>query len=172
MRTPNYILWLAVTASSVVAQTAPVKLTLKDAEALALKHHPQVLAAENEASAMDQRISETKSAYYPVLAGEVTGSQGNPQGRIGAGYLSASRLFNRVGQGITLSQLITDSGRAPNLVASLRLLAGTAQQNYEATRFSVLRIPGEYEDSEPAYPHPERRSVLRRAARKPTTSAA
>jgi len=65
--------------------------------------------------------------------------------------LSASRLFNRVGQGITLSQLITDSGRAPNLVASLRLLAGTAQQNYEATRFSVLRIPGEYEDSEPAH---------------------
>jgi outer membrane protein len=72
------------------------------------------------------------------LAGEVTGSQGNPQARIGAGFLTDSRLFDRFGQGITLSQLITDSGRTPNLVAASRLQAGAAGQTAQATKYDVL----------------------------------
>jgi len=126
-------------AGFATAQTPPpMKLNLQDAEALALKNHPQVLAAQSSVSAMEQRIAEAKSAYYPALFGDVTGSQGNPQSRIGAGFLTDSRLFNRIGQGITLSQLITDSGRTSNLVASSRLEAGAAQQTYQATRYDVL----------------------------------
>jgi hypothetical protein len=53
----------------------------------------------------------------PALSGDVTGSQANPRARIGAGFLTDPSLFNHVGQGITLSQLITDSGRTSNLVA-------------------------------------------------------
>ena len=127
------------TVGCVLAQPgAPVKLNLRDAEALALKNHPQVLAAQHAVSAMNQRIDQTRAAYYPALAGDVTGSQGNPQARIGAGFLTDSRLFDRVGQGITLSQLITDSGRTPNLVASSRLQAGAAEQTAQATRYDVL----------------------------------
>jgi outer membrane protein len=37
-----------------------------------------------------------------------------------------------------LSQLITDSGRTPNLVASSRSHAGAAEQTYQATRAGVL----------------------------------
>jgi len=116
----------------------PVKLNLHDAEALALQNHPKILAAQHEVSAMNQRTDETRAAYYPALAGDVTGSQGNPQSRIGAGFLTDSRLFNRVGQGITLSQLITDSGRTPNLVASSRLQAGAAEQTAQATKYDIL----------------------------------
>ena len=47
-----------------------VKLSLPDAEALALKNHPQVQAAQHAVSAMKQRIAETRSAYYPQLAGD------------------------------------------------------------------------------------------------------
>ena len=54
------------------------------------------------------------------------------------GYLSASRLWDRFGQGITLSQLITDSGRTRNLVASSRLQAQASSQQYQATRYDVL----------------------------------
>ncbi|MGO9228320.1 MAG: hypothetical protein ACLQKA_03780 [Bryobacteraceae bacterium] len=46
--------------------------------------------------------------------------------RIGAGFLTDSRLFDRFGDGFTLRQLITDSGRTSNLVASPRLEAGAA----------------------------------------------
>jgi outer membrane protein len=136
---PVTLLLLLSTAGCILAQPgAPVKLNLHDAEALALQNHPQVLAAQHAVSAMNQRIDETRAAYYPALSGDVTGSQANPRARIGAGLLTDPSLFNRAGQGITLSQLITDSGRTPNLVASSRLQASAAGQTAQATRYDVL----------------------------------
>src|SRR5580658_8299720 len=58
-------------------QTLAPRLTLQDAEQLALKNHPQVLAAQHEAAASGQVVKEIRSAYYPTLAGALTGSQGN-----------------------------------------------------------------------------------------------
>jgi outer membrane protein len=124
---------------------APVKLSLHDAEALALQNHPQVLASQHAVSAMNQRIDETRASYYPTLSGDVTGSEANPRARIGAGYLTDPSLYNRVGQGITLSQLITDSGRTANLVAGSRLEASAAAQTAQATRYDVLvRVNRDY----------------------------
>lgn len=127
-------------AGSILAQQpgAPVRLSLQEAEALALRNHPQVLAAQDVVSAMNQRVAENRAAYFPTLDGDVTGSQGNPGARIGAGYLTDSRLFNRIGTGITVNQLVTDFGRTPNLVASARLQAGAAQQTAQATKYDVL----------------------------------
>jgi outer membrane protein len=119
------------------AQT-PSPLTLQQAEALAIKNHPQVQAAQNEVNFANQQIVINRAAYYPGINGEVTGSQGNSLSRIGAGDLSASRLFDREGQGVIVRQLITDSGRTSNLVASARLQAQAAAQNSQATRYSVL----------------------------------
>ena len=116
---------------------AAFHVTLQEAVALALKNHPQVLAAQDVISTEDQRIREARSAYYPTFNGDATATQGNPQGRIGAGYLTDSRLFDRVGTGFTLDQLITDSGRTPSLVASSRFRANASQQDYQATRYDV-----------------------------------
>jgi outer membrane protein len=118
--------------------TAPTPLTLKDAEALALKNHPQVLGAQATVMEYNEHVVEERSAYFPTLDYDLTGTGGNPQGRIGAGYLAASRLFDRLGTGVSLSQLITDSGRTPNLVASSRLQAQASQQTYQATRYDIL----------------------------------
>ena len=131
-------LTLGVAACLWAQPAGPVKLSLPEAEALAVKNHPQVLAARNETAALDQRVVQARAAYFPMLNGDVTGSQGNPQGRIGAGFLTDSRLFDRQGEGLTLSQLISDFGRTPNLVASSRLQAAAAQQTYQATRYDVL----------------------------------
>ncbi|HXM41118.1 MAG TPA: TolC family protein [Bryobacteraceae bacterium] len=116
----------------------PLSLTLQDAEALAIKNHPQVQAAQLNYQASQQAVTEARAAYYPTLEGDVTGSQANPQARIGAGYLAMSRLWDRLGGGVTLSQLVTDSGRTRNLVASSRLQAQASSQTYQATRFDVL----------------------------------
>lgn len=121
-----------------LAQTPPPKLTLKDAEALAIKNHPQILAAQSEVGFANQQVVETRSAYYPTVDADVTGSAANRGSRIGAGYLTDSRMFNRFGQGLTLSQLITDLGRTPNLVASSRFNAQASEQNFQATRYDVL----------------------------------
>jgi outer membrane protein len=111
---------------------------LKDAEALAIKNHPQVQAAQLDYQASRQAVAEARAAYFPTLDGDVTGSQANPQSRIGAGSITASRLWDRFGQGVTLSQLITDSGRTSNLVASSRLQSQASSQTYQATRYDVL----------------------------------
>lgn len=118
-------------------QTAQV-LTLKEAEALALKNHPQIQSAQFVALASNQMVREELSAYYPTVDGSITGSVADANTRIGAGFLSVSRLFNRFGQGLTIEQLITDSGRTPNLVASSRLEAQAAHQNVQANRYDVL----------------------------------
>jgi len=129
---------LAATLPAMAQPGAPATLKLSDAAAAALRNHPQVLAAQNETFAQNQRIVEVRSAYYPMVNGEVTGSGGNVGARIGAGFISDSRLFDRFGDGIEINQLISDFGRTPNLVAESKLRAAASQQNYQATRYDVL----------------------------------
>jgi outer membrane protein len=117
---------------------APPKLTLQEAVAIAIKNHPQIQGAQNEANFAQQQVTINRAAYYPTLNGDVTGSQGNDLSRIGAGALSASRLFDRFGAGAIVDQLVTDSGRTPNLVASSRFQAQAAAHSLEATRYDVV----------------------------------
>jgi outer membrane protein len=121
------------------AQTpAPPSLSLAQAEALAVKNHPQVATARNVAAAAGQHIVEAKAAYYPTIDGEITGTQAYDLSRVGAGLLPASSLFNRTGQGFQLSQLVTDFGRRSSLVSNSQLLAQAADQNTQATTFDVI----------------------------------
>jgi outer membrane protein len=122
----------------VAAAQAPPTLTLQQAEDMAIKNHPQIQAAQNEVNFANQQIVINRSAYYPDVNADITGSQGNNLSRIGAGDLAASRLFDREAQGVIVRQLITDSGRTPNLVASSRLQAQAASQTSQATRYTVL----------------------------------
>ena len=122
---------------AIFAQSPPL-LTLQQAEDIAVKNHPQIQAAQNEVNYANQQIVVNRALYYPNITGDLTGTQGNNLSRIGAGDLSASRLFDREGQGVVIRQLITDSGRTPNLVASSRYEAQAAAQNSQATRYTVL----------------------------------
>ncbi len=119
--------------------SAGPRLTLRDAHDLSIKNHPRLMAAQNEVYARQQIVREVRSAYFPIFAGAVTGAQGNDNARIGAGGgLSASRLFDRVGEGVVLSQLVTDLGRTNNLVASSKFDEQASEQNFQATREEVL----------------------------------
>lgn len=129
--------FLVLVATPIFAQTLP-KLTLEDAVALAIQNHPRIQAAQHEADFAHQQVVINRAGYYPTINGDVTASQGNDLSRIGAGELSASRLFNRFGQGVSVNQLVTDSGRTPNLVASARLQAQSSMQTVVATRYDVI----------------------------------
>jgi outer membrane protein TolC len=54
-----------------------------------------VFVDQNEVNYSNQQIVENRSAYYPNLTGDLTGSQGNGLARIGAGDITSSRLYNR-----------------------------------------------------------------------------
>jgi outer membrane protein len=132
------LFFIALSTIAANGQNPPPRLTLQEAQALAVKSHPQIQAAQNEVGFANQQIVINRAPYYPDVYGVVTGSQGNNLARIGAGDLSASRLFDRFGQGVVVRQLITDSGRTPNLVASARFEAQATAQNLDATRYNVL----------------------------------
>lgn len=128
---------LLAAAAAAWAQTPPT-LTLQEAEAAAIKNHPQIQAAQNEINYANQQVVINRAPYFPTVNGDITGSQSYDGSRIGAGNLQASRLFQREGQGVVIQQLITDSGRTQNLVASARFQAQAATQNSMATRYTVL----------------------------------
>lgn len=128
---------LGLGLSNARAQT-PAPLSLHQAEQIALKNQPEIFAAQYNARASEQVVREARSAYLPTVAADVTGSAADRDSRLGAGFLTTSRLFNREGQGVTVDQLITDSGRTSNLVASTHLQASAARQDTQATRYDVL----------------------------------
>src|SRR5579863_9109421 len=52
----------------------PPKLTLQEAEMMALQNHPQIQAAQNEAQYANQQITIARSPYYPLVNADMTGS--------------------------------------------------------------------------------------------------
>ena len=120
------------------SQTTAPSLSLADAQAMALKNHPQVLASQANSQRANQVTRATRSAYYPMVSGDITGAQANLNSRLGAGVLNAPALFSHFGSGLSLSQLITDSGRTNNLVSHAKLQAQASEANYQATRYDVI----------------------------------
>jgi outer membrane protein len=128
-------------ATPVATPVAPgPRLTRADAERMALTNNPRVSVSHLLALAQHQVVRESRSAELPTLAGSLTAQDANDASRISSGSLSASRLFTRVGGGVTLSQLITDFGHATNLVASSKLQERAQQANEIATREDVLLV--------------------------------
>ncbi|MGA9056667.1 MAG: TolC family protein [Terriglobia bacterium] len=131
-------LGLAATIPTLAAPPQTPKLTLKDAEALALRNHPLLQAATFEAEAANQVTREEKSAYYPTARGSLTGAGAIPDSRIAAGFLNNPTIYNRYSNGLEINQLIADFGRTSNLVASARLGAKAASQSAQQTAQDVL----------------------------------
>lgn len=117
---------------------ASESLTLQDAEKIALQNHPRVQAAGYLALAAQARVAETKSAYYPLAFGSVTGAYSENNSRIAAGGLNNPTVFDRFAYGVTISQLVTDFGRTHELVKSSKYAAQAEQANVTLSRADVL----------------------------------
>jgi outer membrane protein len=121
------------------APPAPsVRLSLKDAEAIALKNNPSISVARLNALASQQVTREVRSNLWPTAIANVTGVDAHDDSRIAAGGLNNPIIFARAAAGTTVSQLITDFGHTTNLVASARLRAKAEDQNAIATRDDVM----------------------------------
>jgi outer membrane protein len=129
---------LLLLAASIAWGQSPPMLTLPQATAMAIQNHPRIAAAQNTAAAAGQRITEARSAYYPTIDAEITESQGLYGSRLGAGSLSSSLLFSRAGQGLQVTQLVTDFGRTKNLVAQSRYQAQAADAGAQASIYDVV----------------------------------
>jgi outer membrane protein len=119
------------------APAAPLRLSVLDAEALALRNNPQVSVYRLLAMASQQVTREAKSNYYPNFYGSVTAVEPQPGSRIAAGALNNPIIYERVAAGVTLAQLITDFGRTNNLVATAALRAKASNLNAQATAAQI-----------------------------------
>jgi len=110
-----------------------LKLTVTDAEAIAIKNNPQISVARLNALASHQVTRETRSALLPTAAISLTGVDANEGSRIGAGGLNNPIIYDRSAAGTTLSQLVTDFGRTTNLVASSKFREKAENESSLAT---------------------------------------
>src|ERR1700730_7127544 len=117
---------------------APQKLTLQEAQQLAIQNHPQIQAATQLASAAAAQAQEARSSYYPQAYGSLTGVEAENNSRIAAGGLNNPIIYDRFAEGLVVGQLVTDFGRTHELVKSSNLHAKAQQEDITATRADVL----------------------------------
>lgn len=116
----------------------PTPLSLKDAQALALKNNPQISVARLTALASHEVARQVRSNLWPTVTADLTGVDADPGTRITAGALNNPAVYQRAAAGATASQLLTDFGRTTNLVSSANLAAKAENQNAAATKEQIL----------------------------------
>jgi outer membrane protein len=114
------------------------KLTLSEAEDLAVRNHPRIASSELRALAARKVVTEVRAAYFPSFNGNVTSAIADEGTVIAAGALQTSSLSTRTAAGLSLNQLVTDFGRTTNLTRSARFLAEGQKQTADDTRAQVL----------------------------------
>lgn len=124
-------------------QTAPagapqLRLTVADAEQLALRNNPQISIAKLLTLAQHQITREARSAELPTATLNVTAADSHPGSRITAGALNNPVIYQRAAAGVNLSQLIFDFGRTHNLVASAKFREQAELSAQQATNADII----------------------------------
>ncbi len=122
----------------VTTGASPTLLTRQQAEKIALENNPRIHISQLIAKVQHQAVRERRADELPDLNGNLTAVEANDGSRISSGSLTASRLLVHAGGGLQLSQLITDFGRTPNLVASAKLQEKARLADAEATRQDIV----------------------------------
>lgn len=137
MQTLTLVTLALLIVSPAIGQPS-TRLTLAQAEQMALRNHPRIGSAILLAEAAKAVATEARAPLYPSLAGNFTTAGAEHNATLAAGAVQTSSLYSRVAAGVTLSQLITDFGRTPNLVESARLRASAQEQAAGNTRAAIL----------------------------------
>jgi outer membrane protein len=133
---PSLDLPAAQAPSGPAAPSGP-RLTLADAERMAIEHNPNISVAHLLALAQAQVTREVRSAELPTAQGDLTAVGAHQNSRITAGALNNPSIYDRAAGGLTVSQLITDFGRTHNLVRSAQSNAQAQLENERATELDI-----------------------------------
>ena len=126
-------------ASAVDGQQARLDhLTRADAEQMALVNNPRIRVSQLIARVQHEAVRERRADLLPNLNGTATAEGANEASRLSSGSLASSRLLNHFGGGLQLTQLISDFGRTPNLIASAKLQEKARLSDAEASREDIV----------------------------------
>jgi outer membrane protein len=116
----------------------PPKLTLEEAQQIALKNHPRIASAALLAQGAGSAVSQARSVYYPQAAANVTAAVANDATTLSAGALQTSSLNSRFATGVALVQLVTDFNRTASLVNAAKFRYQAANDSVLNTRAQIL----------------------------------
>jgi outer membrane protein len=94
--------------STTVAAQSTERLTLGDAERIAIQNHPQIQAAREMTVAADQMVRQARSAYYPTANGSLSGAYAEHASRVAAGGMNNSIIYDRYSNGVMVKQLLSN----------------------------------------------------------------
>ncbi|HEY3439271.1 MAG TPA: TolC family protein [Paludibaculum sp.] len=135
------LLTVLMLAGIVVAAPAPAprRLTLQEAEAMAMSQHPALQSATALQRAALEVPKEVRSQLMPRVSMSMTAAgMTSEEARLFAGGLNSPSVYNRLASSATVSQLISDFGRTRNLAASADLRAQAQAEFSSTTRAQVL----------------------------------
>ncbi len=115
-------------------------LTLAEAQRQAIQNNPRYSAASFTAAALHQEPAQYRAAMQPTMFGSFTGVGADNGSRLAAGALNNPVVYDRVGSGLSVSQLLLDFGRTSNLTESAKLRADAQDQVAETTRAQILLV--------------------------------
>lgn len=121
----------ALGAQQPTASKPGTKLTLADAEQMAIKNNPNISVARLLQLAQAQVTREVRSGELPTATGDLTAVGAHDNTRITAGLLNNPSVYDRSAGGLNVSQLITDFGRTHRLILSAK---SNAQAQLDAER--------------------------------------
>jgi outer membrane protein len=128
---------LMLLAAPAAAQDPP-RLTLQQAEQIALQNHPLIQASQYGALAAHEIVREARAPYFPSAFGSITGAEAETGSRIAAGGLNNPIIYDRFAAGVSVGQLLTDFGRTHALVQSFSLNAQAQDAGVVSRRADVL----------------------------------
>jgi outer membrane protein len=134
------VLWIGLglgLTNVLLAQAPPanqaMRLTVSEAEQIAIKNNPDVTVAKLAAMSSHEVSREARAALLPSASLDLTAVDTNAGNRISAGALNNPVIYDRAAYGTSVAQLITDFGRTKNQVSGTRIQAQAQDQTSIAT---------------------------------------
>jgi outer membrane protein len=134
----SVVIAVVFSAATLASPPTAERLTLAEAEAIALKNHPAIMAEKLEAQATQQRVEQARAARFPFVTANVTAVGAEDDSRIAAGALNNPIIYSRVATGVSINQTLLDSGRTSKLIASAKTSAAASDQRADVTRADVI----------------------------------
>lgn len=128
---------MLIVAAAALAQS-PTRLTLAEAEQIALKNHPAISAAEFNALATKERIAETEAARHPFVTANLTGAGAPENTRIAAGAINNPVIYSRLASGFSINQLLLDFGRTSRLIETAKFSSQAEEERTRIARADTL----------------------------------
>ena len=125
------------TAGTTVQTTGGPRLTLADAERMALQNNPNIRISHLLQLAQMQVTREARAGELPLAVADLTAAGAHDNSRLTAGALNNPIVYNRAAGGLTVQQLITDFGRTHNLIRNAQ---SNARAQLETERATVADI--------------------------------